>query len=388
MNTGDRSRSTDRWSWRLAEVAVAVASAATLLSLTNVSRSLLSAIVIPALAVSLLAIVAARRLLATTTANVTIPLGGSPGVGKTVFANVLSGRLMEGQSRDLSFVPEAQTAQHVYQVLRRLRHDEWPKQTGMDAIDRYRGVLGLRRGGLAATMLHGRLVFQLELGDAAGEHWDELAEESVGEGLGRRDPRKAPRSPRDARVNDTRLIESTFFDYVAKADALFYFIDCPSLRDPLRVADEVDDLLSTLQLLRVVEGVGPSGRLRRPVALILSKADLLTFNEAELLLPLLEPAQAPTASRQADPSDQGLALFDRSVDHLAYALTVVRGQTRASRTFLVSALEAQATDGAPTPTRGSYRTASPWASPVEASVEWVFRELWDSQQFRGVRGWA
>src|SRR6185312_2208381 len=134
------------------------------------------AFVVPIVAISAFVAIASRRILEVRTIPMTIALGGSTGVGKTVFANVVAGRLGEGDSPLLSFVPETRTAQHVYRVISGLRRGEWPPRTGADNIDRYRGTVELSRQPLPHRLLRGRIEFELEIGDSAGELWDEVAE--------------------------------------------------------------------------------------------------------------------------------------------------------------------------------------------------------------------
>ncbi|MGN6663947.1 MAG: hypothetical protein ACTHK6_07075 [Solirubrobacterales bacterium] len=327
---------------RLIEFAGLLAAAISVLAVLGLNRGTVIAIALPALLASFFLILAGRRLTTVRRIPVTIALGGSSGVGKTVFANVVANRLSEGDSRLLRFVPETRTAQRIYRVITDLRNGEWPANTGTDNIERYRGIVELDHQPLARRLLQGRLEFGLEVGDSAGELWDELGEESAG--------------------GSQRLIDSSFFEYIGESSALFYFIDALSLRDePDQVANQVDDLLSTLQVLRSLER-GGARLVTKPIALIISKADLIESKERSMLEHFL------SAEPQAKVLGSG-GPFSASLEHLAYLDSVMERQAGAFRIFLVSSL------------RDSRRVLSEFeGSDVEADdvvrpVEWTLRTV-------------
>jgi hypothetical protein len=327
---------------RLIEFAGLLAAALSVLAVLGLNRGTVIAIALPAFFTSFFFILAGRRLTAVRRIPVTIALGGSSGVGKTVFANVVANRLSEGDSELLRFVPETRTAQRIYRVITDLRNGEWPANTGTDNIERYRGTVELAHQPLAGRLLQGRLEFGLEVGDSAGELWDELGESASG--------------------GAQRLIDSSFFEYIGESSALFYFIDALALRDePDQVADQVDDLLSTLQVLRSLER-GGARLVTKPIALIVSKADMIGPDELSMLTHFL------TAEPQAKVLGSA-GHFSTSLEHLAYLDSVMERQAGAFRIFVVSSL------------RDSHRVLGGFEGPqvdvedVVRPVEWTLRTV-------------
>jgi Double-GTPase 2 len=297
---------------RLAEIAAILTAAVSVLAVVGFERTTVIAIVVPILAASFFILVAGRRAVAVRTIPLDVALGGSVGVGKTVYANVVSNVLSEGQSELLSFVPETVTAQHVYRVISGLRRDEWPGRTGADHIDRYRGRVELVHQTLLARLIRGKIEFAVEIADSAGELWDEVGKE---EGTA------------------SRLIESTFFEYVGESTALLYFIDSETLKQsPDEVDDHVDDLLSTLQVLRSIEGRGRD-LLRKPIAVVVSKADLLTHRE---ISSLRSAFAGDSESRTSDLSP----MFRESLKRLDRLTSVMTRQTESFSGHVVSAINA------------------------------------------------
>lgn len=94
---------------------------------------------------ALLLIVAARRFYRVRTLPITIALGCPAGVGKTAYVNVLMDQLMRSEDSAISFVPEAQTAQYVYQIMGHLRRGAWPPSTSSNNVNRYRGKVAFTR---------------------------------------------------------------------------------------------------------------------------------------------------------------------------------------------------------------------------------------------------
>jgi len=333
-------RAEERLASRLAEVAALLTAMISIVALIGLDRTTVIAVVLPIAAISLFVAIASRRIVEVRRIPITIALGGSTGVGKTVFANVVSGRLSEGDSPLLAFVPETRTAQHVYRVISGLRRGEWPPRTGSDNIDRYRGIVELSTQSLATRLLRGRLEFELEIGDSAGELWNEMRE----------------RESEDF----VRLIDSSFFEYVGEGSALFYFIDAGVLTSaPAKIADQVDDLLSTLQVLRSLER-GGAQTVTKPIALLISKADLLEQHQHELLTDLLDGKVA--AHRELARESP----FGASLDHLAYLSSVMDRQAGAFAVFVVSSLRDSRAMA-----RGSESAID--ADEVVRPIEWVLR---------------
>lgn len=349
------------------------------------SAATVIAVAAPIALVFILAAIFLGRLYRTIRVPVVLALGGPPGVGKTVFVNVLCSSLSEQESSMLSFLPETETAQQVYRVVGGLRQGVWPKRTTTDHIDRYRGKVGIRKGNsIVRLLLYGKLEFNLELGDAAGENWTSLAQESssslrregdVGTSIEIDSGSCKPGKP------VAKLIESTFFEYVGEADALLYFIGCDVIRSDARAVSEfVDDLISTIQVLRIIEDRNPTDLLRRPVAVILSKSDLLTPAEYSILQsfvylrdrssndgPRLEEMQ------RADTFDD--VSFAGSVRQLEQLDAVLRRQCELYRTFIVSSVDRVTDEGNPVMTRSE-------APSVVEPIEWIFMDLWRRRRFR------
>lgn len=335
-------------SLRGAELAAVTAAIVATLSVMGpalgLRQSTLVAVTIPALFGVGFALIAGRRVLATRTIPVTIAIGGAEKVGKTVYTNVVAGRLGESESASLRFTPEARTAQQVYRVISDLRRKRWPPSTGSDDIDRYRGKVELRDQPLYSRLVRGRIEFDLELGDSAGALWEEVAHPE----------------PKES----SRLIDSTFFEYVGESSALLYFIAADTLRgEPGRVADHVDDLVSTIQVLRNIEARG-TPQLTKPIGVVISKADLLSRAELDALRGLFSSmfrGSEPTPRLDAGFSND----FSASMERLEHLTTVMSRQVRACEGFIVSAIGAAQPGGS---------AKDPLAS-VEHPVEWVIREI-------------
>ncbi len=328
---------------RLAELAAILTAVVSILAVVGFERTTLLAVIVPTLAASVFIVVAGRRAVAVRTIPLEIALGGSMGVGKTVFANVVSSVLSEGGSDNLSFVPETRTAQHVYRVISGLRRNEWPSRTGTDHIDRYRGRVELVHQPLVRRLIQGRIEFAVEIGDSAGELWDEVA--------------KTERQP-------SRLIESNFFEYIGESTALLYFIDSETLQhEPERVADHVDDLLSTLQVLRSIEGRGRD-RLRKPIAVVISKGDVLSHNEIEALNATLSGLDEVEARSWFDLEP----VFRDSLTRLERLTAVMARQVESFSGHVISAVNAARHE----------EDDEDELRHVERPVEWVVREVLSS----------
>ena len=102
----------------------------------------------------------ARAMLRTRYYDFRIALTGQPGAGKTVFANLLYDRLMNGGDPDYRFTAESRSAIATYQAIRGISQDEWPPSTARGSV--------LQRDGL---LRHRRAVVDLEIGDSAGQRW-------------------------------------------------------------------------------------------------------------------------------------------------------------------------------------------------------------------------
>ena len=364
----------------LAEIAVLASTTIALLSVFGVNRILIIAIAVPLVLLSGSLVILGRRLYSVTTTNVTIAIGGAPGAGKTVYINVLCGQLMEGRSSTLSFAPETQTAQRAYRTIGNLRNGVWPRSTGSDRIDYYKGTVDFVRKSLISVLLNGRQQFRVEFGDSAGQNWDRLADEA--------DERDELRLTDSASV--PRLIESSFFTYVGDSDSLFYLIDASLfVRSPSKVAETVDDLISTVTLLRTIEARGLGAPLGRPIAIILSKIDTLHPSARSTLEELFTndasfPAKAEHRQIPQLSADEQRN-FLSNIRQIARMNDVLGRIAENYETFLVSSIEeASSTFSSLNSEEETYSNydSLPAKDATERPLEWAFWVLQKRQGFR------
>jgi GTPase SAR1 family protein len=200
---------------------------------------------------------------------VRIAVAGTPGAGKTVLANVVYQLLMERTSAYLQFSPETRSAQAVFQVMQGLAKGKWPAPTSSDGIRLLRGKVVDARNTFRSRLLFGRVEFDLEIADSAGEVWAEFAKEY-----------------RETVDQRPLLTQSTFYEYIAGSSAILYLLDSESLiKDPSNVRLAVEDLVSTVNLLQSsTQGDWRTHlRLGKPIGLVFSKSDQLSDLEFDVL---------------------------------------------------------------------------------------------------------
>jgi len=217
-----------------------------------------------------------RMLTGAVQPRVQVVLGGLPGVGKTVYANVFHAVMVEGNSQRLQYTADSRTAQAVYASIAKLAKGEWPSSTVGGAFELFRGTVEFRlteRGkrivhavpgiGRLNEMIYGARLFDLILADSAGEHWRRMAASS------------------DTGLSEDAMSASLIKD-TAESEGLVYLIDAQSVfsRDE-GVRSAVDDLLGTVSQLKAIAGV--DGHLRPAIAVVLSKVDLLTPSQRDRL---------------------------------------------------------------------------------------------------------
>jgi hypothetical protein len=249
-----------------------------------------------------------------------VALAGAPRAGKTVYANVLYELLLDGRGpSSVSFAAETKSAQSVLRAIKRLSIGEWPVSTTWEGIFRYRGLIIRQPREPFARMLLGKDTFDFELGDSAGEVWAELAEEYRGEG---------PPS----------IIESTFFDYISESNVIFCFVDAGQMRDSAEATHAaVEDLISALLLLKATKGT--SIRMSIPVALLVSKADLLSEDEASAVRSVFvtrdtQPSRVTVGGRKLSEE------FVGSLNQVERLYATIQRLTSNSEAFLLSSADA------------------------------------------------
>ncbi len=239
-----------------------------------------------------------------------IALVGAPQVGKTVYANVLYELLLDARAPSgLRFVPESSSAKSVVAAIRGLSRGKWPKATRSDGVYQYRGSIERVGPTLFSRLWNGRQQYRLEIGDAAGELWTELAESDV----------------------EDQILDSNFFDYAVESDVLLLFVSAERMTaDPSRVRPDVDDMVGILRLLSATRG---SDRPLPPVGIVISKSDLLDPQQRAWIMSLVEN-DVPL------PHGQREGRFEEALAQLERLLGVATRLSPRVELFVVSSLDA------------------------------------------------
>lgn len=163
--------------------------------------------------------------------------------------------LMNERLPAVKFTAESRSVISVFQAIRTLPQNIWPRETGIGKVTFYSGSIQSRRR-----------VVDLEICDSAGEYW--LA------------------------FDDDKFRDPDYLEYVVTSNAIAHVIDLPTLvssdDDSKRnVLDDIDDLALASNLKASVHG-----RLQIvPLLVVLSKADLyfddkkLRSSDSGLLIP-------------------------------------------------------------------------------------------------------
>jgi hypothetical protein len=182
--------------------------------------------------------------------HVRIALVGAPGVGKTVYATSLFDRLQFLGDSNLGFAPIIDTVGRVNETLGLIAEGKWPPSTASDYLYLYRAAVA-ENGRTTISRLAGRRRYEVEVADVAGEQLAEFV----------------PGAP--AWVDKTR-----FYRYAVSSDVLFLFLDFGTVEENGKdLYRQVNELIFVVQATCEEAGVGPSDRLEKPVALIVSKSD-------------------------------------------------------------------------------------------------------------------
>lgn len=247
-----------------------------------------------------------------------IALAGMPGVGKTAYVNVAYRILMDGITSPLQFTADVKTARAVFSVAKNLQFGRWPAPTTTDGIRLYRGMLERPTRATFRGFVQGRSRVSLEIGDSAGEIWDEVTGEIRNQ-------------------ESWSLIDSTFFDYVIEADSVAYFIPSDYIVNSSdAVAESVEDIISTIQLLRAAQPTKPGELLEKSVAVVISKSDLLSEEQLDLLM------RRPSMYGRNIDEVFGVpgAEFWKSLNHIERLRHVLARSVRSESIFSVSTLNA------------------------------------------------
>lgn len=230
-----------------------------------------------------------RRLRRVRNYKFRLAITGRPSAGKTVFSVLVFDALMNERVPGLEFTASSRSVISVYQAIRNIPANIWPKSTSKGSVSAYEGTIEARR-----------LRVDLEIGDTAGEYWLELPDEA----------------DRDA----------GYLEYVLSSHATAHVIPldgCIAADGVDHLAREIEDLRLVSRLKRQIDKVGGAG----PLLIILSKADLvlpmrmLTSGDVGLFrvvdrqalayLPLVEHIDAGNFPGAADDHRLRRSLFER-----------------------------------------------------------------------------
>jgi hypothetical protein len=256
--------------------------------------------------------------------KVRIPLVGVPGVGKTVFLNVLFNELQ----RTSGFALDPETASRVLGTMNALSDGRWVTKTPDDFLYIYSARISSSWAGRSRR--RGPAEYRLEMADVAGEQIGEFVP-------GQRHYRE----------------RSAYYRYALDSDALFFFIDYPALE--LRAGEPAEQLTrQTNELIFVIQAVadyakvGPSERLDRPLAIIITKCDLAAgIPIADGRDPLIAISFPPGESYTEDRMESLLRHFDSSAarEEMRRLISIARARFNRVGVFGVSSVGRLDADG-------------------------------------------
>lgn len=192
------------------------------------------------------------QLIATQLANptsLTISLLGYPNSGKTVFLTVLFNELATKVFPGFVFSPYgSETIEKVTEDLNQLMQGKWLPPTPPDMLFFYRA------NATSGTEIFKRKL-KIEIGDYAGEHFETFEEKS----------------------ENQWLHKSSYFKYVIQSDVILLAIDSNVVLNENNSRTSVieNGMLAAMQLLVSEKGVDISRKMKTPVALLLTKSDLI-----------------------------------------------------------------------------------------------------------------
>lgn len=186
--------------------------------------------------------------------TVTIALLGVRGSGKTVYATMLFAYLRTHETERISFRPYGtETRQRVTEYHSLLQSREWPPRTTTASVFHYGAVATLRYGLFKND-------YKILIPDYEGEDTEAIAKMS---------------SMKEAYRSD-------FFRQVVESDAVMLLVDCEFLLTA--GGTEIDKfenaMISAVEEMVEQKGVPGGTRMKAPLAIIFTKADVL-LSEAE-----------------------------------------------------------------------------------------------------------
>jgi hypothetical protein len=181
---------------------------------------------------------------------------GLPESGKTVYLSVLFNELQQYKDSDLLVQPYGiETIEYVNKNIKKLKSGEWLERTATNSIFYFR----------ASALLGSNLFakkYTLEIGDYAGEKINELNSQS-----------------------EMWLHKTDYFKDVVRSQIIFLVIDAAVIFEKnINMAKNVEQILiSAFQVLLESKGVKLDKRLNDPIALMVTKSDLLDENLHNLI---------------------------------------------------------------------------------------------------------
>lgn len=235
----------------LSMLIVLVSVLVTMLTFGGVAKEAFVAVFASAIAVmtGLGSLLFALRTVRSHPRSLSIALIGPSGAGKTVYLTMLFKELESGAARGLIFAPYGRaTTEEVSRNLMLMANGRFPPRTPQEKHTFYQAVAIYRRRFLPRR-------YRIQIADYAGEHLDTLDPEA-----------------------DVWLHQTDFFEYVVSADGLLIMIDCERLL--LGRTEEISILenrvIAALHTLIEKRSDDPTTKLRIPVGLVFSKADILS----------------------------------------------------------------------------------------------------------------
>ncbi|QMW06359.1 hypothetical protein [Spirosoma foliorum] len=186
-----------------------------------------------------------------------IALLGFPNTGKTVYLTVLFDLLQRKKTRSLIFSPYgAETIEQVAKDYNTLVSNNWLPRTSVNKVFFYRAYATLKRS--PSFLLSKR--FKIEVGDFAGEKFDEL-------------------NP----TSSSWLHRSEYFDYVITSDAIFLTLDVMYILDEKeeKILEYQNSFIVALNIYAEKKGLFENKKIDIPVSILFLKSDILSLRDVK-----------------------------------------------------------------------------------------------------------